>query len=164
MLETWFNPPATQALAMPGWFERHYENMRRYAHMVCGGVLVGTTDAGAVNAGADGPAIEYTPSREDLGRVVDGLKLMGRMFLAAGAERVLPATYAWHEMRTAASLDRLDDYVRDNADLLLTTAHPQGGNPIGTVERAGSSSPTSASTGSATCGSRTRASSRRAWA
>ena len=94
--------------------------------------------------------------------MVDGLKLMGRMFLAAGATRVLPATYAWHEMRTAASLDRLDDYVRDNADLLLTTAHPQGGNPIGPVARAAWSARTSACTASATCGSRTRASSRRA--
>jgi choline dehydrogenase-like flavoprotein len=137
VLETWFNPPATQALAMPGWFGRHYENMRRYAHMVCGGVLVGTTSPATVTAGADGPQIDYTPSREDLGRVVDGLKLMGRMFLAAGATRVLPATYAWHEMRTVASLDRLGDYVRDNADLLLTTAHPQGGNPIGPVAEGG---------------------------
>jgi choline dehydrogenase-like flavoprotein len=40
-------------------------------------------------------------------------------------------------MRTVASLDRLDDYVRDNADILLTTAHPQGGNPIGPVADGG---------------------------
>jgi choline dehydrogenase-like flavoprotein len=131
VLETWFNPPATQALAMPGWFSDHYENMRRYAHMVCGGVLVGTTTPASVTADRDEPEIVYTPSREDLRRVVEGLKLMGRIFFAAGATRILPATYAWHEMRTEAALDELDVYVRDNADLLLTTAHPQGGNPIG---------------------------------
>ena len=28
--ETWFNPPVAQALNMPGWFEQHFENMRRY--------------------------------------------------------------------------------------------------------------------------------------
>jgi choline dehydrogenase-like flavoprotein len=137
VLETWFNPPATQALAMPGWFSRHYDNMRRYAHMVCGGVLVGTTTPAQVAAGGSEPEIVYTPSREDLARVVAGLKLMGRMFLAAGAQRVLPATYAWHEMRSEAELDRLDAYVRDNADLLLTTAHPQGGNPIGPASEGG---------------------------
>ena len=27
LVETWFNPPATQALAMPGWFDRHFHNM-----------------------------------------------------------------------------------------------------------------------------------------
>jgi choline dehydrogenase-like flavoprotein len=34
-------------------------------------------------------------------------------------------------MRSEEALEALDGYVRDNADLLLTTAHPQGGNPIG---------------------------------
>ena len=64
MLETWFNPPATQALAMPGWFDRHYDNMRRYAHMACGGVARRHDDAGdGERAGAHGPQIDYTPSR-----------------------------------------------------------------------------------------------------
>src|SRR5262249_5818065 len=27
-LETWFNPIVTQSLFMPGWFERHWDNMR----------------------------------------------------------------------------------------------------------------------------------------
>jgi choline dehydrogenase-like flavoprotein len=131
VLETWFNPPATQALAMPGWFDRHFANMRRYRHMAAGGALVGTTHPGSVRASRSGPVIRYDPSREDLGRVVDGVKLIGRIFLAAGAQRVMPATFAWHEYASAAGLDALDDRVRDNADLLLTSAHPQGGNPVG---------------------------------
>jgi hypothetical protein len=32
--ETWFNPPVSQALNMPGWFEQHFENMRRYDHLM----------------------------------------------------------------------------------------------------------------------------------
>jgi choline dehydrogenase-like flavoprotein len=45
----------------------------------------------------------------------------------------MPATFAWHEFRHPAELEELDAYVRDNADLLLTSAHPQGGNAIGDV-------------------------------
>ena len=30
VLETWFNPIVTQSLFMPGWFEEHWDNMRRY--------------------------------------------------------------------------------------------------------------------------------------
>ena len=30
LVETWFNPPATQALATPGWFDRHFELMHRF--------------------------------------------------------------------------------------------------------------------------------------
>ena len=134
VLETWFNPPGTQSLAMPGWFEDHYANMRRYAYMACGGALVGTTSPARVKAGRNGTAqIDYTPSREDLGNVVKGLELMGRIFLAAGATRVMPATFAYHEFSSEGSLQALGDYVRDNADLLLTSAHPQGGNAVGTV-------------------------------
>jgi hypothetical protein len=162
ILETWFNPPATQALAMPGWFEQHYANMRRYAHMACGGALVGTTSPARVKEGRQGPEIDYTPSREDLATVVRGLELMGRIFLAAGASRVMPATFAWHEFSSEGSLDGLSSYVADNADLLLTTAHPQGGNPVGEPGEAASWTPTSACTASATSTSATPARSPRA--
>jgi GMC oxidoreductase len=33
LVETWFNPPATQSLSMPGWFDRHFQNMLRYRYM-----------------------------------------------------------------------------------------------------------------------------------
>jgi choline dehydrogenase-like flavoprotein len=134
VLETWFNPPGTQSLAMPGWFEQHYANMRRYAYMACGGALVGTTSPARVKSGRNGTAeIDYTPSQADLGNVVKGLELMGRIFLAAGATRVMPATFAYLEFSSEGSLDALGAYVRDNADLLLTSAHPQGGNAVGAV-------------------------------
>jgi choline dehydrogenase-like flavoprotein len=126
---------------MPGWFERHYANMLRYRHMASGGALVGTTRGGRVRPGRDGPIVDYTPSPEDLGRVVDGIKLIGRIFLAAGAERVMPATFAWREYRSGSALDDLDSLVRENADLMLTSAHPQGGNPIGEPGEGGIAGP-----------------------
>lgn len=133
LIETWFNPPATQALAMPGWFEDHDRNMRRYRYMACGGVLVGTTTPGSVRAGRRGPKLDFKPSQKDLGTVVDGLQALGRLYLDAGACKVMPATYAYHEFTEAAQLGALDGYVRDNSDLMLTTAHPQGGNAVGSV-------------------------------
>jgi choline dehydrogenase-like flavoprotein len=133
LVETWFNPPATQALSMPGWFSRHFENMLRYRHMACGGTLVGTTTPGLVHPGRNGPEIRYTPSATDLRRLIEGMKVMSRIFLAAGAKRVMPATHGWHEFRDAGSLDDLDAYAGGSGDLLLTSAHPQGGNAIGSV-------------------------------
>ncbi len=133
LVETWFNPPATQALAMPGWFDRHFDNMCRYRHMACGGVLVGTTTPGRVKPSRSGPQIEYRESDKDRGSVVTGLQVAGRIFLEADATRVMPATFAYHEYRTPASLDRLPADIREAGDLLLTSAHPQGGNAIGAV-------------------------------
>jgi choline dehydrogenase-like flavoprotein len=133
LIETWFNPPATQALAMPGWFGRHFENMSRYRHMACAGVLVGTTRPGRVKPTRTGPAIEYEASAADRGRLVEGLKLAGRIWLRAGADRVMPTTFAWHEYRLPDALDELGRAVRDAGDLLMTSAHPQGGNALGAV-------------------------------
>jgi choline dehydrogenase-like flavoprotein len=133
VIETWFNPPATQALAMPGWFDRHFENMLRYRHMACAGVLTGTTRPGRVTATKAGPRIDYEPAARDLHRIVEGLKLLGRAYLTAGAAKIMPATFIYHEFRDERSMETLDRYVRDNADILLTTAHPQGGNAVGDV-------------------------------
>jgi choline dehydrogenase-like flavoprotein len=130
LVETWFNPPATQALAMPGWFGEHFRNMRRYRHMASAGVLVGTTTPGRVRATADGPEIEYTASDTDRRRLVEGLKVAGRIWLQAGAKRVMPATFAWQEYRTPDALRGFDPAP---GDLLMTSAHPQGGNALGTV-------------------------------
>jgi choline dehydrogenase-like flavoprotein len=130
LVETWFNPPATQALAMPGWFEQHFENMSRYRNMACAGVLVGTTKPGRVKPG---PLIEYDPSPEDMRSMIAGLKDAGRIWMQAGAARVMPATFKWHEYRTLDALAGLDGVVRERGDLFMTSAHPQGGNALGTV-------------------------------
>ena len=45
----------------------------------------------------------------------------------------MPATFAWQEYRTPEALNGLDDAVRETGDLLMTSAHPQGGNALGTV-------------------------------
>jgi choline dehydrogenase-like flavoprotein len=131
LVETWFNPPATQSLAMPGWFGRHFDNMSRYRNMACAGVLVGTTTPGRVTAGGDGPRIEYNASEKDMAALVDGLKVAGRIWMQAGATRVMPATFKWHEFTTPDDLDGLDEAV--DGDLFMTSAHPQGGNALGTV-------------------------------
>ena len=129
LVETWFNPPATQALAMPGWFGRHWAHMHRFRRMACAGVLVGTTRPGRVTA----KGIAYDPAPEDRDRVLEGLEVAGRIWLAAGATRVMPATFAFREYASEAALTRLPADLRGAGDLLMTSAHPQGGNAIGSV-------------------------------
>jgi choline dehydrogenase-like flavoprotein len=133
LVETWFNPPATQALAMPGWFEDHFENMQRYRHMACSGVLVGTTSPGRVKPGKHAPEIEYTASADDRKALVDGLRVASRIWFTAGAERVMPATFAWRQYRKVEELDDLEKRIVESGDLLMTSAHPQGGNALGAV-------------------------------
>ncbi|MGH2951903.1 MAG: GMC family oxidoreductase N-terminal domain-containing protein [Solirubrobacterales bacterium] len=132
VMETWFNPVLSQSVAMPGWFDQHRRNMLRYANMTATGVLVGTAPDGRVEKALfGGPDVVYRPSAADLQLLVDGLKLAGRIYLAAGAKRVMPATFAYHSFTAPEQLDQLDGIVRDNEDIQLGTGHPQGGNPLG---------------------------------
>ena len=132
VMETWFNPVLSQALAMPGWFEDHRRNMLRYAHMAATGVIVGTATNGRVEKALFGGAdVVYTPEPQDLERLLEGLKLAGRIYLEAGAKRVMPATFAYHSFSTPEELDRLPDLVSDSSDIQLGTGHPQGGNALG---------------------------------
>lgn len=135
-IETWFNPAGTQALVMPGWFRDHYENMRRYSHMAAAGVIYGSRTLEERIRPArfgTGPDVAYKPTREELDRLLEGLKLAGEIFLEAGAERVMPSTFRFHELRSKRDLDRLGELVRDGGDISLNTAHPQGGNALGRV-------------------------------
>jgi len=132
VLETWFNPPVAQGLAMPGWYEQHYENMRMYDHLAAAAAVVGTASNATVTGNwITGAEIRYRPSPEDLRHVLDGLILTGRAFLEAGALRVMPSTFEYLEFASKAELGSLRDRVRGPKDVTLGTAHPQGGNRLG---------------------------------
>jgi choline dehydrogenase-like flavoprotein len=138
VFETWFNPVVSQALNMPGWFEDHYENMRRYSQLTAVGVLVGThRNAEIKKALAGGPDIVYSPHPEDLARMLDGIKLAGEIWFKAGAQRVMPATFHYRELTSPDQLDQLDDWVKDSSDISLGTGHPQGGNALSAVASQG---------------------------
>lgn len=131
VMETWFNPVVSQALNMPGWLDNHRRNMSRFRNLTAAGVLVGTEEPGrlasALTGGAD---ILYTPHKRDVKTLIEALKLLGRIYLAAGALRVMPSTFQFHEFKSEAELDKLDDYVEHSSYLSIGTGHPQSGNAI----------------------------------
>jgi len=131
VLETWFNPPVAQALSMPGWFEDHFRNMLRYNRMAATGVLVGTESNAQVRfGGLTGREIDYKPTPGDLEKLVKGLTLTARIYLAAGASSVMPSTFRYFEFKNEKELDGLRELVRDSTDLTVGTGHPQGGNAM----------------------------------
>jgi choline dehydrogenase-like flavoprotein len=131
ILESWFNPVGTQALMMPGWFSAHYENMRRYPHLSCIGVVVGSQRNGTVVATRGrGMKLTYEPTEADLGLMIKGTKLAAKIHFASGARRVMPMTFRSRSYTSLDQVDELDEIVRDNTDIGLHTSHPQGGNAI----------------------------------
>jgi choline dehydrogenase-like flavoprotein len=132
ILESWFNPVGTQALLMPGWFRDHYENMRRYTHLSCIGVVVGSQRNARVRPGfrGRGMKLEYEPAGADLKLLIKGTKLAARIHFASGALRVMPITFSYRSYTSPEQVDELDELVRDNTDIALHTSHPQGGNAV----------------------------------
>jgi choline dehydrogenase-like flavoprotein len=138
VLETWFNPAGTQSLFMPGWFDQHRANMRRYSHMTSLGSVVGSERNGGVRRGLFGTTtLDYTPTPGDFASLLDGMALAGRIMLAAGARRVMPASFRYHEFTNADQLDALPSLLRDNSDLSVNSVHPQGGNALSRDELKG---------------------------
>ena len=132
IFEAWFNPVGTQALLMPGWFRDHFDNMRRYPHLACVGVVIGSERNGRVKPGfrGRGMKLDYTPTEADLKLLVKGTKTAGRIMFAADAQRVMPLTFRSLSYTAAEQLDELDEVVRDNTDIQLHTSHPMGGNAV----------------------------------
>jgi choline dehydrogenase-like flavoprotein len=142
VMETWFNPVVSQAIAMPGWFEEHRRNMRAYDRLAATGVLIGTDTNGRVEKALFGGAdVVYRPTEADLRRLIDGIKLACRIYLAADARRVMPATFQFHSYTDPGQLDELDEIIRDNEDIQLGTGHPQGGHALGATPEDGPVSP-----------------------
>ncbi len=132
ILESWFNPVGTQALLMPGWFSDHFHNMRRYAHLSCIGVVVGSQANATIKPGfrGKGMKLDYEPADSDLRLLIKGTKLAARIHFASGALRVMPMTFRSTSYSTLEEVNELDDIVRDNTDIGLHTSHPQGGNAV----------------------------------
>ena len=102
VFETWFNPPVSQALNMPGWFEQHFENMARYDHLMAVGVLVGTASNGRImRALTGGPGVDFRPQPGDLATFARGLRTLGELLFEAGAARVMVNSWGYDEFRSA---------------------------------------------------------------
>ncbi len=143
LLESSFQPPVAHAISVPGWFDQHFGRMREYPHYASCGVVIGTDHNGRVKQipilrDLVGP-IKYRMTAADLDALKRGMTTATQVYLAAGADLVLPSTFADAPLpaREFSADDprriraHLDEAIRSPGDLTLNSSHPQGGNPMG---------------------------------
>ncbi len=136
IFETYFNPPASFALALPFQFGRRERTMNNYRKLVNFGALVGSEPRGVINPKPDlinGRAIDWTIGDSDRTKVKYALKTLVALGAAAGAKSTVLMTRPGLEFDlTKPNLDRfndaLDEYPLTIDDVFFATAHPQGGN------------------------------------
>jgi choline dehydrogenase-like flavoprotein len=136
VIETWFSPPATQSLSLPGWMDELQANMQRYAYYASASPLIGSTAGSKVDT-------RHTPERiwvqldgRDLDRLKHGLRRTCELFFhgAPAPRRVLIGTRKHWSVTPEtyrSSIDAIDSFD----DLQISTAHPQGGNAFDLTER-----------------------------
>jgi choline dehydrogenase-like flavoprotein len=131
VIETWFSPPATQSLAMPGWMDDLDANMARYAHYACASPLVGSTAGSTVDARFTPEQIWVRLTEEDLEKLRRGLLRTSELFFAStpAPRHVLVNTPTDWRLTPATYRERIAA-IRSFRDIQISTAHPQGGNGL----------------------------------
>jgi choline dehydrogenase-like flavoprotein len=138
VIETWFNPPGANAIAMPGFQQAHFDRMMAYSKTVSASPLVGSEALGRITLDGQGnPQINLPISGKDIGGLRRGLVLLAEAFLAGNVESALVALGNGRSLQTAADVAQLDkDLAEIQNDptkaylLTIGTGHPQGGNAM----------------------------------
>jgi choline dehydrogenase-like flavoprotein len=130
-LESCAMGPAAFASTLPGWFNDHFDNMHAYPHFAVASVLVGTQSVGKISlVDETRAALHFDLPLTDLRKVKEGIRQLCRVELAAGAQRVLPATFVPSVFYDTSQLDALDELIVETDDVALSSLHVQGGNPM----------------------------------
>lgn len=136
IFETYFNPPGAFALTVPFFFKRHEEAMKRYRNLLVFGALVGSEPNGTLSLRADllnGQAFDWKLGEADQANIRYALGVLLQLGAEAGASRAIVPTRPGVELPLNADNIREFNRVLGNRplrlrDLLMSTAHPQGGN------------------------------------
>ena len=131
LLESWFHYPGSLAAALPGWLRDHASVMKSYRRLAVCAAVVPTGNHGEIGLGGD---LVLSLSDAELAQMREGVLSVADAFFASGAEAVFPGTMrpftirSNHQDEDRAAFLKL---VAGPADLVQSTAHPQGGNALG---------------------------------
>jgi choline dehydrogenase-like flavoprotein len=139
LFETYFNPPGAFSLTVPFFFRRHCETMDKYARLLNFGVLIGSEPNGRIEEKADilnGRAFTWRLGERDEERIKYALTTLLEMGKAAGAFNAIVPTKPGLQIplngsgnaNLATFRKALYAHNLTMDDLLLSTAHPMGGN------------------------------------
>ena len=116
--------------------------MESYDHSAMFGFMIEDRSRGRVRAGKGGrPFITYVLCDEDVARVKRAVEILSRVFLAAGADRVLPNVHGFDELTGEADLGRFRAARLRARDFDLSAYHPLGTARMGLDPRTSVVSP-----------------------
>src|SRR6187431_6439 len=136
LIESIFLPIFQMALAIPTLGFDHKRMMEKYNRYTMAGVLSRDESVGKVLISYNGnPKVIYNLSDQTIEDMARGMGILARMWFSVGAKYVITSHRDVPEIATKADVPKLKDAVRENPNnLMLGSAHPQGGNRMGKNE------------------------------
>ncbi len=132
MLESIFLPPMQLAAAMPSVGNELWKDMSQYRRISPIGILIRDRPTGEVRLGfQDEAVLDYKVGPPEAATLGKAMVKATQILFAAGARRVLTSHRARVELRSAQEADVILQHGAGNDTLWMGSAHPQGGNPMG---------------------------------
>jgi len=133
LVEGIYVPPLQFSLLMSGTGVEMGELMKRYNNFAMAGVLVRDESNGTISLTEGGFAkVSYSPSTRTLSDIAKGAQLIANMWFSLGATRVVTSHMSKTILTSKDEIPGLVDAIEnDPQHLLLGSAHPQGGNRMG---------------------------------
>jgi choline dehydrogenase-like flavoprotein len=88
---------AVVAMRQKGMGRRLAAEIADLPHALSWGAALRADARGTVRRGFAGPRIRFSLTRRDVARLKRGVRVLGEMLLAAGAQWVAPGVHGWHE-------------------------------------------------------------------
>lgn len=136
IIEAVFAYPGLMGANLFRWGAPAMALMQRYDDLAAAIVLLHDHASGRVDVDGKGcPAISYELAAGDAGRFREGLKMVARIYLAKGAERVYMPHIAGLSIAREADLDRIDRMAIAPDQFALFSAHQMGTAAMGADPR-----------------------------
>ncbi|MDH5672651.1 MAG: GMC family oxidoreductase [Myxococcales bacterium] len=134
IIESWFAPPGTLALTMPGFGDLHWRRMMSYQKTVTVAPLVGSQASGSVAVKSGRTKITLPITDFELRRIRQGIATLAGALLQGGASAapyaVIAGTRLGYRIKAPEDIKRFERFVREPTQLRMGTGHPQGGNAM----------------------------------
>jgi choline dehydrogenase-like flavoprotein len=139
VIEQLHDPPVSFALTLPLWYRDHFEQLDRYRFMTSMGALVPTEPRGKIHHPRLSfwhEEISFQASEDELGRMLKAVETVARIYLAAGAKRVIPPCVETLAIESEDDLKELPSRFGKQKQLTgFGSSHPHGGCRMGPRRR-----------------------------
>jgi hypothetical protein len=138
VFETYFNPPSALALSsVPFYFNKREKIMERYKYLLNFGALIGSEPNGVILKKADilnGQAFNWKLGNHDTANIKYAINTLIKLGMLGESKRVILPFKPGIELNLK-NLTQVDKFIKALhnfplriEDLIMATAHPQGGN------------------------------------